>query len=157
MSLLQCNNIACKIPYFYALFIRFLANLNCKTTPNRRAAIAQSVYYRLDSRGVGVRVPMSSFGARGSLVGWGTMLKARRSRVRVPIMSLDSSINLILLVALWPCGRLGLLTEMSAKNLPGGGGVYGWQPYRHLWADYLENVGVSTCHNPMGHHDILQG
>jgi hypothetical protein len=41
-------------------------------------------------------------GARGSVVCWGTMLKAGRSRNRIPMMSLDCSIDLILLVALWP-------------------------------------------------------
>jgi hypothetical protein len=35
------------------------------------------------------------------------------------------------------------LTEMSARNLPGGKG----RP-----ADCLENVGASTSHNPMGLH-----
>jgi hypothetical protein len=34
-------------------------------------------------------------GARGSVVGWGTVLQAARSLVRFP-MSLDFSINLIL-------------------------------------------------------------
>jgi hypothetical protein len=29
------------------------------------------------------------FGARGSVVGWGTMLKVGRSRVRFPMKSLD--------------------------------------------------------------------
>jgi hypothetical protein len=50
------------------------------------------------------------------------MLQAGRSRVRVPIMSLDFSIDLILLSALQPWGRLTLLTEMSTRNLPGGNG-----------------------------------
>jgi hypothetical protein len=34
-------------------------------------------------------------GARGSVVGWGTMLQAGRSRVRFPMRSLDFSIDLI--------------------------------------------------------------
>jgi hypothetical protein len=48
------------------------------------------------------------------------------------------------------------LTEMSTRNLLGGGGgkeaagACGWQPQRHLWADCLENVGASTSHNFMG-------
>jgi hypothetical protein len=29
------------------------------------------------------------------------------------------------------------------------------KPHRHLWADYLENVGASTSHNPMGLHGLL--
>jgi hypothetical protein len=30
-------------------------------------------------------------------------------------------------------------------------------PYRHLWADCLENVGASTSHNSMGLHGLLHG
>jgi hypothetical protein len=47
-------------------------------------------------------------GARGSVVGWGTMLQAGRSRVRFPITLLDFSIDLNLSTALWPWGRLSL-------------------------------------------------
>jgi hypothetical protein len=34
-------------------------------------------------------------------------------------------------------------TETSTRNLPGGqraAGAWGWQPYRHLWADFLDKM-----------------
>jgi hypothetical protein len=47
-------------------------------------------------------------GACGSVEGWGTMLQAGRSRVQLPMWSLDFSISLILPAAQWPWGRFSL-------------------------------------------------
>jgi hypothetical protein len=51
------------------------------------------------------------------------------------------------------------LTEMSTRNLPGGKGPpeHKVDPHRHLWANFVENVGASTSHNAMGLHALLQG
>jgi hypothetical protein len=68
------------------------------------------------------RAVQSSKRARGSVVGWGTVLQAGRSQVWYLLWSLDFSVDIILPVALWPWGRLSLLREMSTRNLPGGKG-----------------------------------
>jgi hypothetical protein len=44
-------------------------------------------------------------GARGSIVGWGTVLQAGRSRIRLPMRSLEFSVYLILPAALLSLGR----------------------------------------------------
>jgi hypothetical protein len=43
-------------------------------------------------------------GACGSAVGIGTALQVERSRVRFPMVSLEFSIDIILLATLWPWG-----------------------------------------------------
>jgi hypothetical protein len=37
-----------------------------------------------------------------------------------------------------------------------GGGYVRLTPHRHLWADCLGNLGVSTSHNPVGLHGLLR-
>jgi hypothetical protein len=46
----------------------------------------------------------------------GTALQTGMSRIRLAMESLEFFSDLILLVALWPWGRLSFLTEMSNRN-----------------------------------------
>jgi len=60
--------------------------------------------------------------ARGSAVGWGTALKAGRSRVRFSMVSLEFFIDIILPAALWPWGRLSLYQKWVPGMFPAGKG-----------------------------------
>jgi hypothetical protein len=68
--------------------------------------------------------------ASGSVVGWGTMLQARRSPIRFPMMSWDFSIDLILSVTVWPWGRLRLWQK--------------WVPGIFLWLKGGRSVWLIT-------------
>jgi hypothetical protein len=54
--------------------------------------------------------------------GSGTTLQTGRSQVRSPMVSLEFFSDIILLVALWPWGRISLLTEMRPGVFTGGKG-----------------------------------
>jgi hypothetical protein len=70
------------------------------------------------------------------------------------------SIDLILPAALWSWKSTQPLTDMRTRNIPGGKGrpvLEGLQTHRHLWADYLKNVGTLTSQNFMGLQGLIQG
>jgi hypothetical protein len=88
-------------------------------------------------------------GARGSVVGWGTVLQAGRSPVRVPdevdFFSLPNpSSHIMALQSTQP------LTEMSTRKFPGGksGGCVGLEILQPSVSRMSENVGASTSHSP---------
>jgi hypothetical protein len=90
---------------------------------------------------------------RGSVVGWGTMLQAGRSRVRVPTRWNFSSFH----------PHYGPRVD-SASNRneyqESSWGVKEWPACKTdnlTFTDCLENVGASMSHNPMGLHGLLQG
>jgi hypothetical protein len=98
-------------------------------------------------------------GVRGSVVGWGTLLQAGRSRDRIPdevdFFNLPNPSSRTMAL-----GSTQPLTEMSTRNLPGGKG----RPARK--ADNLtkmcepiayKNVEAPTSHSPIGLHGPLQG
>jgi hypothetical protein len=59
-------------------------------------------------------------GARGSVVGWGTMLQAGRSRFRVPVRWIFFNLPYPSSRIMMALGSTQPLTEMSIRNLPGG-------------------------------------
>jgi hypothetical protein len=100
-------------------------------------------------------------GERGSVYGWGTMLQARRSRVRVPMrwILFFNSPN--------PSSRTAALAVDSASNrneyqessrgVKGGGRLRLTTLAPSVSRLPRENVGASTSHNPIGLDGLLQG
>jgi hypothetical protein len=95
--------------------------------------------------------------ARGSIVGWGTMLQAGRSPIRVPD-EVDFSIYLILPATLWPWGRLSL----QQKWVPGiflvvkSGRLVELTTMQPSVSRMSENMGTSTSRNPKGLHGLYK-
>jgi len=77
---------------------------------------------------------------------------SRRSWVRSPMVLLEFFIHIILLITLWPWGRLSLLTEISTRGISWGvkvDGVYGWQPH-HLHVPIVMMSGSLNLLEPSG-------
>jgi hypothetical protein len=90
------------------------------------------------------------------------MLQAGRSRVRVQMRWIYFSLHNPSRRTM-ALGSTQPLTELSPRNLPGGGGVV--KGGRHVRLTNLppevsqlsrENVGASTSHNPVGLYGLLQ-
>jgi len=90
-------------------------------------------------------------GVHGGAVGWGTALQAGRSRVRLPMVSLEIFIDIILPAALVALGSTQPLTEMSTRYFLGvkAAGAYGRQPY-HLHVTAVLKFGSFKLLEPCG-------
>jgi hypothetical protein len=84
----------------------------------------------------------------GGAVGLGTALQLGRSRARFPMVSLEFFIDIILPAALWPWGRLSLLTGI----FPGCkcGRCVGLTTLAPSCAYLSWNLGASTLLEPSG-------
>jgi hypothetical protein len=90
---------------------------------NNHYKIRQRILYeRLKCKCLMNGIYNTSSGARGSVVGWGTILQVGRSRVQFPMRSLDFSNLVNIPNRTMALGSTQFLTEMSSRNLPGDKG-----------------------------------
>jgi hypothetical protein len=111
----QINLVRIHPPYFFK--IRFNTIISSTPRSSKRCLLIQihmHLWYLpcvLYLQSISSSLILSSnlmYGARSSVVGWGAMLQAGRSRVRFSMRSLDFSIYLILPPSLWPWSQLSL-------------------------------------------------
>jgi hypothetical protein len=103
-----------------------------------------------------ILTPSGIQGARGSLVGRGTMLKAGKSRVRVPMRWNFSSFQSHYGHGVDSAPNRNEYHE-SSWGVKGGWRVRLTTLPPSVSRLSRENVGASTSHNPMGLHGLLQG
>jgi hypothetical protein len=103
------------------------------------------------------RISLKDLEARGSVVGWGTMLQSGRWPVRVPdevdFFNLRNPSSRIMAL-----GSTQPLTEMSTRKFPGGKGSrrVGLTTLPPSVGRMSENVGASTSNSPKGHHGLYK-
>jgi hypothetical protein len=113
-----------------------------------------------------IMIAYSVSGARGSVIGWGTVLPAGRSPVRFPMRSLYFLTDLILPAALWSWGSIQPLTETSTLNLLGGKGppvtgivlhiqsvlAYSSASFNIVTRQWIVACGFNVCYEGRAHH-----
>jgi hypothetical protein len=125
--------------------------------PSNHPSIWRQIKYANEEMSLNNQRNLSRTGARGSVVGWGTMLQAGRSPVRVQD-EVVFSIYLILPAALWPWGLLSLQQKWVSGIFLGvksGRGIR-LTTLSPSVSRMSENVGASTSSNPKGLHGLYR-